>query len=244
MRRKAIPIILPVNVRNIRLKSVLVLVMIITSNVTPLPGVRITGIIHKPVLCRPLLTTNVRTANLITRVVKKTGRGLVVNKVMSTLVLRDAFTQRQTVVRGIALTANAVPLLLLPDVRPIIRLPATRPAAHPVLILADIPVIAVVMIPARPELLKTIQARIQQQPNAAQDVTDVNLVRPVPARLTLVLMPERLNVTADKAVINVMIPVAQDKNRFLVLRRMSKQKYQQPNAEPLVMNVNITLIVP
>ena len=213
MRRKAIPIILPVNVRNIRLKSVLVLVMIITSNVTPLPGVRITGIIHKPVLCRPLLTTNVRTANLITRVVKKTGRGLVVNKVMSTLVLRDAFTQRQTVVRGIALTANAVPLLLLPDVRPIIRLPATRPAAHPVLILADIPVIAVVMIPARPELLKTITDLMLLLPNAAQDVTDVKTVLPA-AGLIPVLMSVLPNV---EAAMLVLTPAAQGRNPYLAL---------------------------
>ena len=86
-----------------------------------LPGVRITGIIPKPVLCRPLLMTNVRTANLITRDVKKTGRELVVNKVMSTLVLRDACINRRTVVRGIILTVNAVPLLLLPVVRRIIK---------------------------------------------------------------------------------------------------------------------------
>ena len=144
------------------------------------------------------------------------------NKVMSTLVLRDGCINRQTVVRGIILTANAVQLLLLPVVRLIIRLPVIRPAAHPVLILADILVTAAVMTPVRPELLKTIQARIQQQPNAAQDVTDVNLVRPVPARLTLVLMPERLNVTADKAVINVMIPVEREKNRFLVPRLIKR----------------------
>ena len=87
----------------------------------PLPGVRITGIIHKPVLCRPLLTTNVRTANLITRDVKKTGRELVVNKDMSTLVLRDACINRRTVVRGIVLMVNAVLLLRLPDVRRIIK---------------------------------------------------------------------------------------------------------------------------
>ena len=96
----------------------------------PLPGVRITAIIHKPVLCRPLLTINVRTVNLTTRVVKKTGREPAVNKDMSTLVLRDGCINRQTVVRGIVLTANVVPLRLLPDVRPIIRLPATRHAAH------------------------------------------------------------------------------------------------------------------
>ena len=118
------------------------------------------------------------------------------------------------------------------------------PVVLPERIPAVIPVIVAAMTTARQVLLKTIPDHTQRQPSAGQDVTDVNPVRPVPARLTLVLMPEQPNVTADRAVINVMIPVAQDKNRFLVLRRMSKQKYQQPNAEPLVMNVNITLIVP
>ena len=144
------------------------------------------------------------------------------NKVMSTLVLRDAFTQHQTVVRGIILTVNAVPLLLLPDVRPIIRLPVIRHAAHPVLILADIPVTAVVMITVRPELLKITPDHTQQQPNAVPDVTDVNLVRPVPVLLIPDLMPERPNVTADKAVINVMIPVEREKNRFLVPRLIKR----------------------
>ena len=87
----------------------------------PLPGVRITGIIHKPVLCRPLLTTNVRTVNLITRVVKKTGRELAVNKDMSTLVLLDGCINRQTAVRGIVLTANAVLLRRRQVVRLIIK---------------------------------------------------------------------------------------------------------------------------
>ena len=65
--------------------------------------------------------TNVRTANLITKVVKKTGRELVVNKAMSTLVLRDGCINRQTVVRGIILTVNAVPLLRRQVVRRIIK---------------------------------------------------------------------------------------------------------------------------
>ena len=184
----------------------------------PLNGVKTTGIIHRPVLCRLLLTGNVRTANLITKVVKKTGREPAVNKVMSTLVLRGGFMPPQTVVRGIILTVNVVPLLRRQVVRPIIRLPATRHAAHPVLILAVIPVTVAVMTPVRPVLLKTIQAHIQQQQNAGQDVTDVNLVRPVQALLIPDLMPEQPNVTADRAVINVMIPVAQDKNLFLVPR--------------------------
>ena len=87
----------------------------------PLPGVRITGIILRPVLCRLLLTGNVRTVNLITRVVKKIGREPAVNKAMSTLVLRDGCINRQTVVRGIALTANVVQLRRRQVVRLIIK---------------------------------------------------------------------------------------------------------------------------
>ena len=190
---------------------------------TPLPGVRITAIIRRPVLCRPLLTANVRTANLIIKVVKKTGREPAANKDMSTPVLRDGFMQHQTAVRGIILTANAVPLLLPPVVRPIIRSPVIRHADHQEGIPAAIPVIVAVMIPAvmipaRQGLLKTIQARIQQQPNAGQDVTDVNPVRPVQVHPIPVLMPEQLNVTADRAVTDVTIPAAQDKNPYPVPR--------------------------
>ena len=65
--------------------------------------------------------TNVQTANLITKVVKKTGRELVVNKAMSTLVLRDACINRRTVVRGIVLMVNVVPLRRRRVVRRIIK---------------------------------------------------------------------------------------------------------------------------
>ena len=98
----------------------------------PSPGVRITAIIRKPVLYRPLLTINARTANLITKVVKKTGREPVVNKAMSTLVLLDGCINRQTVVRGIALTVNAVPLRRRQVVRPVTKSPVIRPAVRPV----------------------------------------------------------------------------------------------------------------
>ena len=64
---------------------------------------------------------NVRTENLITRDVKKTGRELVVRAAMSTLVLRDVYINQLTAVRGIILMVNAVPLLRLPDVRPITK---------------------------------------------------------------------------------------------------------------------------
>ena len=87
---------------------------------------------------------NARTENLITRGVKKTGRELVVRAVMSILVLRDGFMPPLTVVRGIILTVNAVPLLLLPVVRPIIRSPVTRHADHQEGIPAVIPVIVAV----------------------------------------------------------------------------------------------------
>ena len=130
---------------------------------------------------------NVRTENLITKDVKKTGREPAVNKVMSTPVLRDGFMLRQTVVRGIILTVNAVPLLLLPVVRPIIRLPVTRHADLPERIPAVIPVTDVVMIPVRPVLLKTITDLMLLLPNVVQDVTDVKTVHPA-AGLIPVLM--------------------------------------------------------
>ena len=153
---------------------------------------------------------NVRTANLITKVVKKTGRELVVNKDMSILVLRGGFMPRQTVVRGIILMVNAVPLLLLPDVRPIIRLPAIRHADHPVLILADIPVIVAVMIPARQGLLKTITDLMLLLPNAVPDVTDVKTVLPA-AGLIPVLMSVMLllpNAVPDVTDVKTVLPAA------------------------------------
>ena len=64
---------------------------------------------------------NVRTANLITKVVKKIGREPAVNKVMSTLVLRDGCINRQTAVRGIVLTVNVVQLRRRQVVRLIIK---------------------------------------------------------------------------------------------------------------------------
>ena len=211
---------------------------------TPLPGVRITGIIHRPVLCRLLLTGNVRTANLIIKVVKKTGREPAANKDMSTPVLRDGFMPPQTVVRGIILMVNAVLLRRRQVVRPITRSPVILPVDHREGIPADILVIAVVMMNVRPVLLKTIPDHTQQQPNAVQDVTAVKLVHPVQALLIPDLMPERPNVTADRAVTDVTIPAAQDKNLFLVLLLIKKSVFPLPNAEIAVMSVNTTLIAP
>ena len=116
-RRKVIPTMLPINVPNIRLRSVNVRKMIIISNVIRSNGVPITVIIPSLVLCRLLLTDNARTANLITNNVKRTGRGLVQKQVMSTPVLRGGCMQHQTGVLMTILTANAVPLHLPPDVR-------------------------------------------------------------------------------------------------------------------------------
>ena len=169
-------------------------------------------IIHKPVLCRPLLTANVRTENLIIKVVKKIGREPAVNKVMSTLVLRDGCINRQTVVRGIVLTANVVLLRRLPDVRPIIRLPATRHADHPVRIPAGILVIVVVPIPVL-QGLKTIPALWPDIPNAVRPVTDVKTVLPA-AGLIPVLMLDPPN--AEAAML-VPILVAQVRSPYLAL---------------------------
>ena len=120
VRTKVIPIIYQGNVRNIRRRSVSVRKMIIILNAIRLNGVLITGIIHKPVRCRPLLTGNVRTASLITNNVKKTGRAPAVKPDMSTPVLRGGCMLLQTVVLMINLTASAVRLRLRPVVHPII----------------------------------------------------------------------------------------------------------------------------
>ena len=179
----------------------------------PLNGVKITAIILRPVLCRPLLMTNVRTANLITRVVKKTGREPAVNKAMSTLVLRDGFMPPQTVVRGIVLMVNAVPLLLLPVVRPIIRLPVTRHADLPERIPAVIPVTDVVMIPVRQGHQKTITDLMLLLPNVVQDVTDVKTVHPA-AGLIPVLMS---GLPSAEAAMLVPIPVDRVRSPYLAL---------------------------
>ena len=120
-RTKVIPIMLQVNVRNIRRRSVSVKKMIIISNAIRLNGVPITGITLRAVRCRPLLTDNVRTASLITNNVKKTGRGPAAKQGMSTPVRRGDFMPQQTVASGTVPTASAVPL------RPRPVVPATMP---------------------------------------------------------------------------------------------------------------------
>ena len=118
VRTKVIPIMLPANVRSIRRRSVSVRKMIIISNAIRLNGVPTTGITPRPVLCRPLLTDNVRTASLITNNVKKTGRALVGKPDMSTHVLRGGYMLRQTAVLMTNLTALVAQLRLRPVVRP------------------------------------------------------------------------------------------------------------------------------
>ena len=159
---------------------------------------------------------NVRTANPITRVVKKTGREPAVRVVMSTLVLRDGFMPHQTVARGIILTANVVPLLLLPDVRLIIKSPVIRPADHRERIPVVIPVIVAVMIPVRPVLLKTIQVPYLLIPNAVRPANVVKTVLPA-AGLIPVLMSGLPN--AEAAML-VPIPAAQVRNPYLALQIM------------------------
>ena len=237
MRKRDIPIILPANVRNITPKSEPVPAMTIILNVMPPSGVRITDIILRPVPCRPLLTNNARTDSLITNNVKKTDRELVVNKDMSILVLQDAFMQLQTAVRGILLMVNAVPHRPLPDVR--LTTALTVPAPHPALTPAVIPVTVVVPIPVLP-VLKTIPAPWPDIPNAVRLVTDVKIVLPA-VRLIPVLMSDLQNAGL---VMLVPTPAGQVLNPSLALQPKTRFGFLLPNAAPVVMNVNITQIVP
>ena len=179
----------------------------------PLNGVKTTGIIHRPVLCRLLLTGNVRTVNLITRVVKKTGRELVVNKVMSILVLRDGCINRQTVVRGIILTVNAVPLRRRQVVRPITRSPVILPVDHREPIPAVIPVTAAVPTLVRPEHLRIIMVLTAEGLSADLPVIVVRTVHPA-ADLIPALM---LGLPSVEAAMLVPIPAAQVRNPYLAL---------------------------
>ena len=219
-------------------KSALVHVMTITSNAMPPSGVRITDIILRPVPCRPLLTANARTDSLIISNVLKTDRELVVNKDMSTLVLRDAFMPIPTVARGIHLMVNAVPHLPLPDVR--LTTALTVPVLPPVPMPADIPVTAVAMTIVRPERLKTIPVPYLLIPNAVHLVTDVKTVLP-----EVLLIPVLTSDLPNAGLVMLVpIPVGQVLNPSLVLRPKTRFGFLLPNAAPVVMNANITQIVP
>ena len=218
-------------------KSALVHVMTITSNAMPPSGVRITDIILRPVPCRPLLTANARTDSLIISNVLKTDRELVVNKDMSTLVLRDAFMPIPTVARGIHLMVNAVPHLPLPDVR--LTTALTVPVLPPVPMPVVTPVTVVVPIPVLP-VLKTIPAPWPDIPNAVRLVTDVKIVLPA-VRLIPVLMSDLQNAGL---VMLVPTPAGQVLNPSLALQPKTRFGFLLPNAAPVVMNANITQIVP
>ena len=153
---------------------------------------------------------NVQTANLIIKAVKKTGREPAVNKVMSTLVLRDGCINRQTAVHGIVLTVNAVPLRR----RQVVRLTTASivPELHPERIPAAIPVIVVVPIPVL-QGLKTIPALWPDIPNAVRPVTDVKTA--LPAAL---LIPDLMSdLPSVGAVMLVPTPAAQVRSPCLAL---------------------------
>ena len=118
VRRKVTPIMLPVNVRSIRHRSVSVKKTIITLNVIRLNGVPITVITPRPVRSRLSLMTNVRTVNLTTNNVKRTALVPAVKPDMSTRVLRGVCMPLQTDVLMTNHSVNAVPLRLQPDARP------------------------------------------------------------------------------------------------------------------------------
>ena len=118
VRRKVTPIMLPVNVRSIRHRSVSVKKTIITLNVIRLNGVPITVITPRPVRSRLSLMTNVRTVNLTTKDVKKTALVPVGKQDMSTRVLRGVCMPLQTDVLMTSHSVNAVPLRLQPVARP------------------------------------------------------------------------------------------------------------------------------
>ena len=181
---------------------------------------------------------NVRTDSLIIKDVRKTGRELVVNKDMSTLVLRDGFMQPPTVVRGILLTVNAVRHHPLPDVR--LTTALTVPVLPPVPMPADIPVTAVAMTIVRPERLKTIPAPYLLIPNAVRPVSVVKTV--LPAAL---LIPVLMSALPNAGLVTLVpTPAGRVLNPSLVLRPRIRLKFQQPSAEQLVILVKLIRIVP
>ena len=156
---------------------------------------------------------NVRTENLITKVVKKTGRELVVRAAMSTPALQDVCINQLTAVRGIILMVNAVLLLRLPDVRRIIKSPVILPVVLPVPIPAVIPVTDVVPMFVLPEHLRIIMVLTAERLNAVLLVIVVKTVLQA-AGLIPVLMLDLLNA---EVVMLVPTPVAQVRSPYLVL---------------------------
>ena len=204
----------------------------------PPSGVKTTDIIPRPVLYLLIPTNNARTDSLIIKVVRKTDRGLAVNRAMSTPVLRDGFMLLPTAVLMILLTVNAARLLLLPDVRPITAL--TVPVRPPVPMPAAIPVTVVVMTTVRPERLKTIPVPYLLILNAVRPVSVAKTVLPA-AHLIPALMSDLQNAGL---VTLVPTPAGRVLNPSLVLRPRIRLKFQQPSAEPLVILVKLIRIVP
>ena len=93
-KTKAIPTMLPANVRNIMLKSGNVTATIITSNVTPKHGVNKTGITQPLVLFQNMWISPVRAMVLCINNVKLIISGPVVISVIQTLVLPGRNSKR------------------------------------------------------------------------------------------------------------------------------------------------------
>ena len=203
----------------------------------PPSGVKTTDIIPRPVLYLLIPTNNARTNSLITKDVKRIREEPAVNKVMSIPVLRDGYMRLQTAARGILLTVNAVPHRPLPDVR--LTTVLTVPVLPPVPMPAVTPVTVVVPIPVLP-VLKTIPAPWPDIPNAVRLVTDVKTVHQ--EKLIIPVLTSGLQNAV--LVMLVPIPAGQVLNPSLVLQPKTRFGFLLPNAAPVVMNANITQIVP
>ena len=118
-KTKAIPIMLPVNVRNIMPKSENVTVTIITSNVTPKHGVNKTVITQPLVLFQNMWISPVRVTVLYINNVKPIISGLVAIPVIQTLVLPARNSKRTPdVVLMILLTGLVVAQAVAQVIRP------------------------------------------------------------------------------------------------------------------------------
>ena len=204
----------------------------------PKHGAKTTDTTRLLVLCPLTLMKNVLMIILFIKNVKKIREEPAVNKGMLIPVLRDGYMRLQTAARGILLTVNAVPHRPLPDVR--LTTALTVPVRPPVPMPAVTPVINVVMTIVRPEHLKTIPVPYLLIPNAEPPVSVVKIVLPA-VRLIPVLMSDLPNAGL---VMPVPIPVGQVLNPSLVLQPKTRFGFLLPNAALVVMNVNITQIVP
>ena len=231
---------LQVNVHSIRLRSASVPVTTIISNAMPLLGVSKTVIILKPVLCHPLLTDNARTESLITNNVKKTGRGLVANLVMSTPVLPDACMRPQTVVLMTILMANAVLLHLPPAALPITPSTVMLPEVLPVPIPAVTPVTVVVPTNAH-AVPRTIQALKPEQLNADQHAVTAIHLAPVEAHL--IPVPLFLTMNAAAHVVLVLLLVLPEHHLQTPEAAVVQQK-TNVELKPVIILINHATLTP